>query len=227
MTLITFFLLFLLQFVLSLQSRCRGYCARQEAGRRLGVALVRDRAACCIQSNWRAYKTRCEFVQILTAVVKIQSWWRGVQQRCRYLALIKVGSVWESRAISSGSDPDLVQFFRLIDKVALNFLVYVVMTVLSVPEFVSGSVDGFCFTRMGLWCRVPRGSCLVSIDSFFLLRIFFPFTCVVFFLSLSLSLPFSHFFVYPFCLGVFSCVKEKWRIVGFSCQIVVVGIWFV
>lgn len=91
-----------------------------------------------------------------------------------------------------------------IDKVVLNFLVYVGLTVLSVPEFASGSVDVFCLTRMSLWCRGPRGSCLVSIDSFFLFTILFLITYD--FLSFSLSLIFS---VYSFCPGFFSCVKDR------------------
>ncbi|KAF7233975.1 hypothetical protein EG68_12038, partial [Paragonimus skrjabini miyazakii] len=65
------------QWLVQLQTCCRGFLARELSSKLLETVLIRDRAAVLIQAHWHGYRTRQLMARQVIAAIRIQSWFRG------------------------------------------------------------------------------------------------------------------------------------------------------
>ncbi|KAF5398265.1 hypothetical protein PHET_08667 [Paragonimus heterotremus] len=72
------------QWLIQLQTYCRGFLARQLSSELLETVLIRDRAAVIIQAHWHGYRTRQLMTRQHIAAIRIQSWFRGQLQRRKW-----------------------------------------------------------------------------------------------------------------------------------------------
>ncbi|KAA3677720.1 abnormal spindle-like microcephaly-associated protein [Paragonimus westermani] len=72
------------QWLVQLQTHCRGFLARQNSSLLFETMLIRDRAAVLIQAHWHGYRTRQLMTRQLIAVIRIQSWFRGQLQHRKW-----------------------------------------------------------------------------------------------------------------------------------------------